>query len=286
MRQLRDIVSPNSTFYKYYLSEPITNFQIVTNRMLLYKSNIIYTAIADDIVEFFELLLLSGIILYSNHYMVVAITLNRFSIIKLLIKLGVDPSQPDSKDIYPIEYATKCGFNEIATYLYYTTKTYKFNDRLLVLAAQINNETMFTIYYQDLDYINDIYLFVIYQSLIVNDNIELFNQFRRDRPDYFDRIAKLVNHNNDNLLHIAIDRKAKFEFIKLLVEAGLNVNHLNKQGNTPLHYSYKSNIESISYLVNQKADLTIQNNLKLRPDEYADVMGFSEIAEYLSEHIL
>ena len=71
------------------------------------------------------------------------------------------------------------------------------------------------------------------------------------------------------LLNLASGRGAKLELVKLLVEAGAEVNMANLKGSTPLHRASKMNIIDVAeYLIQQGADVNIDvspSSQKKRP---------------------
>ena len=81
-----------------------------------------------------------------------------------------------------------------------------------------------------------------------------------------------VNHQNkegSTPLHFAKTE----EQIKLLLESGANINMKNKSGYTPLHYSYKNTLKT---LLESGADPYIKNNDNLTVKEYYYKWGYFE----------
>lgn len=90
-----------------------------------------------------------------------------------------------------------------------------------------------------------------------------------------DLINKKVNVNqvftmrNYNLLHLAVESN-NFDIAKLLINAGVNTNHKNRDGYTPLHVAVMSNnIEISKLLVEAGADLNSANEGEDTPVEMA-----------------
>jgi hypothetical protein len=190
MDELREIVSPNTLFYQCYLTDTINDEELIINEGLIYDSSMIYIAINDDIVEFFEMLVLHNVKLYNNRYIFAAITLNRFKILQLLIRLGLNPNAPDEKDSYPIEYALVAGHKEIVSYLY---DGIELSNRLLLLSIQIDNHDIFDIIINRVKYIDDIGLYMMYELLMINNNLRLLNVVKANRPDLFERIKNMID---------------------------------------------------------------------------------------------
>jgi len=70
-----------------------------------------------------------------------------------------------------------------------------------------------------------------------------------------------VTPEGDSCLHIAAGR-GNLQTVRLLVEAGIDVNCLGDLGNTPLHYARKGNHQQIvEFLINQGARPELINEL-------------------------
>ena len=75
------------------------------------------------------------------------------------------------------------------------------------------------------------------------------------------------------------------EISKLLIEAGSEINILQKDNITPLHLAAQvGNIDMIIVLLEQGADITIKCKNGLTPADFANKKGFKEIAEILKSN--
>jgi hypothetical protein len=92
-------------------------------------------------------------------------------------------------------------------------------------------------------------------------------------PDSKDRIP----------LHIAA-RSSSISVVKMLLEKGPDPNALDVLGNNPLHAACNRNeqdIEVCRVLIDSGCDITVRNNIGLRPLDLARRNGFYEVVEYI-----
>lgn len=116
--------------------------------------------------------------------------------------------------------------------------------------------------------------------------------------DYLDWIVSATNiavdssftlnssysYGGESLLHIAT-KKGNLSMVKLLIDAGANINIQDESGNTPLHYSAASGKKDVvKYLLENKADATIVNVKEQKAIDYSNVKGFNEITELILKH--
>lgn len=72
-----------------------------------------------------------------------------------------------------------------------------------------------------------------------------------------------VKKNGDSYLHRVAGKKGKDNLVKIFIEAGIDVNIKNKDGQTPLHLavrSGKANVASVQALVDGGADVNAKTN--------------------------
>ena len=73
--------------------------------------------------------------------------------------------------------------------------------------------------------------------------------------------------------------------VKLLIEAGANINIQDESGNTPLHYSAANGKKDVvKYLLDNKADTSIVNVKEQKAIDYSNVKGFNEITELILKY--
>lgn len=73
--------------------------------------------------------------------------------------------------------------------------------------------------------------------------------------------------------------------VKLLIEAGANINIQDESGNTPLHYSAANGKKDVvKYLLDNKADASIVNVKEQKAIDYSNVKGFNEITELILKY--
>lgn len=73
--------------------------------------------------------------------------------------------------------------------------------------------------------------------------------------------------------------------VKLLIEAGANINIQDESGNTPLHYSAANGKKDVvKYLLENKADASIVNVKEQKAIDYSNVKGFNEITELILKY--
>ena len=93
--------------------------------------------------------------------------------------------------------------------------------------------------------------------------------FSAIRHGYADEVVRILESSNisdykqsetgSSLLHIACQNGNK-KMVKLLLRRGANMNAVNVQGETALHYCFKFNYQNIGeYLVSKGADDSITN---------------------------
>lgn len=83
-------------------------------------------------------------------------------------------------------------------------------------------------------------------------------------------------------LHAALSNGQNNNIAKMLIEAGAAVNVLQASNTSPLHLAaQQGNIDMIIILLENGADIAIQNDLGQTPSQIAGENGFEEIAEIL-----
>jgi len=116
--------------------------------------------------------------------------------------------------------------------------------------------------------------------------------------DYLDWIVTATNISNESsfslnssytyggesLLHVAT-KKGNLSMVKLLIEAGANINIQDESGNTPLHYSAANGKKDVvKYLLENDADASIVNVKEQKAIDYSNVKGFNEITELILKY--
>ena len=87
------------------------------------------------------------------------------------------------------------------------------------------------------------------------------------------------SYGGESLLHVAA-KKGNLSMVKLLIEQGANVNIQDESGNTPLHYAAANGKKDIvKYLLDNKADSSIVNVKEQKAIDYSNIKGFNEITE-------
>lgn len=102
---------------------------------------------------------------------------------------------------------------------------------------------------------------------------------------------KILYKDNQNILHIAVktdcEDKGAFEIIELLVNQKIDINALDKYGNTPLSYAcvyYVVNRKTIDLLFQHSADMNIINNYGLSVLTSAKEANRTELLEILDKY--
>jgi len=180
-----------------------------------------------------------------------AIESGDFERVKALIDKGADVNKM-SCNWYPIHIAAKKG-------------SYKIVNVLIVNKAAINNESAYGETPLELAVLSgkkDVVELLIKNGANVNPRTK-----RAER----------------NSLHNAIE--INYEQIgKILIVNGIDLNAVDNNGNTPLHYAAKSNrIWAIKLLVTHKAFLQVKNNKGETPYDIAEENGYKNILRLLSE---
>jgi len=80
-------------------------------------------------------------------------------------------------------------------------------------------------------------------------------------------------------------RDGNLDSVKSLVAQGVDINHQDKYGLTPLHNAASTNLEIVKYLVEKGANINQQDNYRLTPLHNAIYSGNLEIVTYLVEKV-
>lgn len=87
---------------------------------------------------------------------------------------------------------------------------------------------------------------------------------------------------DDSLLHLA-SRTGAVEDIKVLIDAGADVNICGDLGNTPLHQAaMMGQIESAKLLLRHGANISLRNEFDQTPIEVAELSGRAEMINLLT----
>lgn len=85
----------------------------------------------------------------------------------------------------------------------------------------------------------------------------------------------------DNLLHTSA-RKGDIESMKILIEAGIDVNHKGDMNYTPLHYAAGwGGVEAVQLLLEHGADKNALNDFKKNPKQTAEGRGMLKTSKLL-----
>ncbi|KAH9498484.1 hypothetical protein Btru_007628 [Bulinus truncatus] len=92
------------------------------------------------------------------------------------------------------------------------------------------------------------------------------------------------NDTGDTALHLAC-RKKDLEAVKLLVDAGINLDLKNKDGQTAVHVSTWEGDENVlRYLYSVGANFSVQDKLERMPLHIAAERGHTDLVEFLISH--
>lgn len=84
----------------------------------------------------------------------------------------------------------------------------------------------------------------------------------------------MTDNEHNTALHIAVDARQK-EIVNYLIGAGINIDHQNLRGETPLHRAaYMNNKYAISKLVVSGADLLVRDNYGVYASERTNYLAF------------
>ncbi len=101
--------------------------------------------------------------------------------------------------------------------------------------------------------------------------------------DRLNSTAHPINHPEDKLLKAS--RNGDIEAISQLIDAGVNVNHQDKFGTTPLMEAVRSNQNAaVKYLLDQDADPNLQNNVSDTALMIATTLNNTENVQMILEH--
>ncbi|KAJ3443602.1 cyclin-dependent kinase inhibitor 2c [Anaeramoeba flamelloides] len=97
---------------------------------------------------------------------------------------------------------------------------------------------------------------------IKQKDIEFVKTFSAQKKNLSPRMRNL-----DSPLHYAVKNSGNFEIIKILVEAGFQINTINSYKNTVLHLALQHNptLEIISYLIKKNAKIRVTNRYQDTP---------------------
>lgn len=135
----------------------------------------------------------------------------------------------------------------------------------------------------------------------INENIQLSEEeakellFEGVSENNFNKVKKglsilknpnIIDDIGDAPLHLYLTSKHKnIEIIKYLIEFGADVNILNEDGDTPLHYaSMEGHLEIVKYLIESGADVNILDKERDTPLHYASDNGNLDTVKYLIQH--
>ncbi|MCP5369897.1 MAG: ankyrin repeat domain-containing protein [Rickettsiaceae bacterium] len=131
------------------------------------------------------------------------------------------------------------------------------------------------------------------------ENLEKFNNFREAIYQRDVKVSVQYIQNNTQALYVTDEDGntplhlasllGKTEVVKALLEANINPNRQNKDGNTALHIAVRDiqhcqgYLEVVNLLIKNKADLNIQNETGDTPLHIASLFGKKEVVEALLE---
>lgn len=126
-------------------------------------------------------------------------------------------------------------------------------------------------------------------GVISNDNLRILLDLILDLPE-FEGIdlngVDVLSRLNNTPLHIA-SIWGDVDAIKLLVEAGANINAQGEHGYTPLHeYIEQGHYNAAKTLILLGASMEIANNDGLTPAQLAALLGENRILQLFTQHTL
>ncbi|CAL4130437.1 unnamed protein product, partial [Meganyctiphanes norvegica] len=90
------------------------------------------------------------------------------------------------------------------------------------------------------------------------------------------------SENGDLPIHQAVSNKNHVQIAQLLHDHGSHLDHLNNEGDTPLHVAaYYGNKRVAEWLINHRVDSKALNNEGTSPSDLAESSGHNEMAEWL-----
>ncbi len=96
----------------------------------------------------------------------------------------------------------------------------------------------------------------------------------------FEEISKFVYGRGQNLAHAAVENRKYPTVLRLLKRAGVNLDHQDDDGRTPLHCAIDANrFEAARILIELGASLAIQNEAG-----YSPLLFCSEVLKSMPDH--
>lgn len=196
---------------------------------------------------------------------------------RLLSEFEVDPNHSDINGVRPLNYAID---NQSSSMV-----------KLLIdYGAEIDNKII------DLAIINDNFnIFELLTSKYIeptNDDIQqwLITAIKFDRIDIFDYLNQ--NYSNDIISYqdqygngvLSIIDGNDIELMEKLIMMGADINHVNNNGESILHYIIENNpnTDQIELLLNYGIDTSIKDNQGRTAGQLAKQLDYHELAELLN----
>lgn len=195
----------------------------------------------------------------KSHPLFFAIMSKNINMVKLLVENKANVNYQDEGGATPLMWASWSKQDEIVEYLLKNNANPNFVDYTGYSA----------IYTQSL---KGIYLLAKYGA-----RVDVRNQKGKTPKEEFKEIdgdpflwevltakdiketVSLRNENRQTPLHLAIMNKADW-LAEILIEAGADVNAVNKYGDTPLHYAVRNeNLDAVKKLVEKGADINVKD---------------------------
>lgn len=187
-----------------------------------------------------------------------AIKNNKVEVVKVLIDNGADLTLQDEYIATPLHYAANIPNIEIA--------------RMLVDAGA------------NVDAISDRTNYTPLCYAVIEGHIEIIKFLLERGADN----NVTLGYNESTLLHMSInDFKRPMEVTQTLLESGLDINALDKEGRTPLHvitYSLVSRVTTAKFLLENGADATLKDDNGMTALDYAKKYRKTELVQLLESY--
>ncbi len=216
------------------------------------------------------------------------------SIIKYMIERGIDVNIPESVE-------TKGGKTENGDTLLHIAAASNHIELMRILLEAGADETVTNEYgklpiHATSDSVNEEgfkELLEAFKNIDVpnlKNGRTLFMDIMSNRPskeivEYFINRGVNINHHDDkgnSPLHIIAKEKGAIDVVKLLVQSGAEINVPNLDGDTPLLNALKNkSLVTAKYLLKNGADFNAENNNGVTPINYAIEHGMTAIVEQM-----